>query len=127
MTPPPPLDWEDIPGGPAAGTVLARLDEIPPDGAHCLSFEEGSLRFEGFIQRRDELVVAYENSCPHARLPLDWTPGRFLDVAKRHIRCANHGARFRIIDGYCVSGPCKGRYLRALPIRVVDNDIIAGI
>lgn len=123
---PPPIDWEDVPGGPKPGTVLARLDEIPPSGARCLSFEEDGLRFECFIQRHDELVVAYENSCPHARLPLDWKPGKFLDVTKRYIHCANHGARFRIADGYCVSGPCKGRYLRSLSIRIIGNDIIAG-
>jgi len=32
-----------------------------------------------------------------------------------------HGALFDVETGTCVSGPCAGRSLRALPLRVADG------
>jgi nitrite reductase/ring-hydroxylating ferredoxin subunit len=31
---------------------------------------------------------------------------------------ATHGARFRIADGYCVAGPCRGERLSAVAVRI---------
>ena len=123
---PAPLDWNDLPGAPAEGTPLAAMDDIAPGAAKVLSYRDGPLRFEAFLQRIGDEIFAYENSCPHARLPLDVVEGRFLDVSKQFLLCANHGARFRVRDGFCVSGPCKGQYLRSLPIRIMGRRIIAG-
>jgi nitrite reductase/ring-hydroxylating ferredoxin subunit len=71
-------------------------------------------------------VVAYENSCPHLGSPLDWVPDRFLDLERRHILCATHGALFRIADGFCVGGPCAGKSLKPVASRVEAGGIYLG-
>ena len=37
--------------------------------------------------------------------------------------CATHGARFRIEDGHCVAGPCRGARLTVVPISVRDGAV----
>ncbi len=90
--------------------VLCRLEEIP-DGA---SRGFGDL----FAIRRGTGVTVYVNSCPHIGVPLELVPDRFLDRLGKLIVCATHGARFRIEDGVCISGPCLGDELEAVPARV---------
>lgn len=67
--------------------------------------------------RRGAQVFAYVNSCPHTGAPLDFQPGRFLNLDKTPIQCSTHGALFRIEDGFCVKGPCAGKSL--VPVAVV--------
>lgn len=127
---PPTLKLESVPGGPAPDTPLCTLAEIPDGGAHKLEFRDGEQRFEMFICRDDKLghgeqIFAYENSCPHAGLPLDYRPGKFLNYEKTHLSCANHGAMFKIDDGFCVKGPCRGQYLRPIDIYVKDGTVFA--
>ena len=120
---PAPISLEDVPGAPPRGSVLCTLSELAPREAKTITFTEGTLRFQMFIQRWDDDVYAYKNSCPHVRLPLDYRPGRFLDIENKYLHCANHGALFRVDDGKCVKGPCKGKYLT--PIHVVrDGDAV---
>ena len=49
---------------------------------------------------------------------------RFLDGAGRHVVCSAHGARFRAEDGFCVSGPCAGDSLEAVPVRMEDGVVL---
>jgi nitrite reductase/ring-hydroxylating ferredoxin subunit len=67
-------------------------------------------------------VHVYVNCCPHVGLPLDPAPDRFLDAKKAAIVCSAHGARFRIEDGECISGPCYGEALESVPVRVDEED-----
>ena len=125
MVKPRAIKLDDVPGGPLSGTALCAVDDITDGSAKKLLFEDGDLRFEMFVQRRGEGLFAYENSCPHARLPLDFKPAQFLDSGKEHLFCFNHGARFRMTDGLCVQGICKGKHLRAVDIRIVDGKILS--
>ncbi len=61
---------------------------------------------------------AYVNHCPHAGFPLNWQPDAFLAPEVPLILCVMHGALFEIETGECVSGPCAGLGLRALPLRI---------
>ncbi len=63
-------------------------------------------------------VRAYLNECQHLPIPLDAGSRQFLDPSGAHLRCCTHGALYRLEDGFCVAGPCRGRSLRALPVRV---------
>jgi nitrite reductase/ring-hydroxylating ferredoxin subunit len=45
-----------------------------------------------FALRFDGRVVAYLNRCSHVPTELDWQPGEFLDMDRRWILCAMHGA-----------------------------------
>lgn len=76
-----------------------------------------------FVVRRDGLVHAYRNRCPHRGLELNWVPDRFLDRDQSLILCSAHGALFEIASGLCVSGPCHGEQLEALPVEVIDGEV----
>ena len=80
-----------------------------------------------FVVRRGDEVFGYLNVCPHTGAPLNWMARKFLDPSRTLIQCATHGARFRIEDGVCISGPCNGKSLTAVPVRIEDgNVVIAG-
>ena len=97
--------------------LLCRLGDIP-DGT-SKGFPAAPGAFTGlFAIRRGRRVWVYVNSCPHIGLPLDPMPDRFLDAKKQAIICSAHGARFRIEDGFCSSGPCYGESLEAVPARI---------
>ena len=79
-----------------------------------------------FIVRSKDNVLGYENSCPHTLGPLDWSPDQFLNFDKEYIQCANHGALFEIESGKCVYGPCAGRSLWTVELKV-DNGIVFAV
>jgi nitrite reductase/ring-hydroxylating ferredoxin subunit len=72
---------------------------------------------------RDGILI-YRNACPHLGVPLDWAPGNFLNSDGTRILCATHGAEFRIADGYCLRGPCRGETLVSLPCIIVDGMVM---
>lgn len=114
------------PGAPPAGTKLCRLDELPSFGTRGFLFGEDVNRFDMFVVWRGGKLNAYVNDCPHAHTPLDFMPDRFLNLEQSHLLCATHGALFRIADGHCVAGPCKGRRLTPVPVHLVDDVICIG-
>lgn len=74
-----------------------------------------------FAVRRGERVFAYVNACPHSGVPLDWTPHRFLNAGGTLVVCSVHGAEFRVEDGMCLRGLCKGDRLDAVRAEVVEG------
>ncbi|NUF30653.1 Rieske (2Fe-2S) protein [Acinetobacter oleivorans] len=64
---------------------------------------------------------AYENVCPHFSVQLDYKDGVFSTYKNKLIMCAHHSAMFDITTGECVDGPCKGHYLKAVPVDVKDG------
>nr|WP_282453018.1 Rieske (2Fe-2S) protein [Lysobacter sp. CAU 1642] len=74
------------------------------------------------VGRQGQGAVAYLNICPHAGRSLNWAPGRFL-IEDGLLICAAHGASFRLDDGHCVLGPCRGASLSALPVEVRDGEV----
>ncbi len=108
---------------PRDSTVLCRLADVPDGGSNgfVVHWRGELLRF--MILRRNDQVFVYANRCPHAGLPLDFRPGRFLDRAKTHILCTNHGAVFRIEDGFCIAGPCAGESLRRRETEVRNGTV----
>ena len=77
-----------------------------------------------FVVRRGRLVAACVNSCPHTGGPLDWVPDQFLDLERRHMLCATHGALFRLEDGHCLAGPCAGDQLTAVAVEIVEGVVV---
>lgn len=76
-----------------------------------------------FAVKRDDQVYLYRNSCPHLGTPLEWQEDTFLDPDGALIQCATHGALFEIETGHCISGPCLGQNLQAIPF-ILDNGLI---
>lgn len=105
-----------------SGTVLCLVDAMPDPGA------KGPFKVGGktvFVVRSAGKVYAYEDSCPHAFVPLEMEPDRFLDLTGTYLLCTMHGAHFDIATGACVAGPCKGRRLTAYPIGIHNGKVIA--
>ena len=98
--------------------VICALHELADPGAKGFTMGEGEWPLRGFVVRRGDDVRAYVNHCPHAGFPLNWTPDGFLAPEAPLILCVMHGALFEIEGGACVSGPCQGKALRPLPVRV---------
>lgn len=106
-----------------AERVLCRIEDLPDGGARGFPGPPGA--FTGlFAVRRGDAVWVYVNACPHIGLPLEPVPDRFLDRLGQRIVCSAHGARFRVEDGLCLSGPCLGEALEAVPARVEGGAVI---
>ena len=101
-----------------------RIGDVPDGDARGFTLIDGAGQTRSVIVVRlgDEARV-YENRCPHRGTPLDWRPDRFLDSTGEHLICATHGATFRLEDGLCLSGPCLGDALTAVPSRLEDGEI----
>jgi nitrite reductase/ring-hydroxylating ferredoxin subunit len=101
--------------------VICPLHELANPGAKGFTLGSGDWPLRGFVVRQGDRVRAYVNYCPHAGFPLNWTPDGFLAPEAPLILCAMHGALFEIETGLCVSGPCAGMKLRALPVSVAHG------
>lgn len=104
-------------------TPLCPLDDIKDGQSTGLTAVVGGERTALILIRMDNEVFAYTNVCPHIGAPLDFTPGQFLNSERTLIQCAMHGALFRIEDGSCVQGPCKGKGLTPVPVHVSGDHI----
>lgn len=109
-----------------AGTRLCRLDDIAEGATRGFELGSGIDRLDLFVLRRDGRLLAYRNDCPHAGSPLDMPQDQFLTADGRHFLCHTHGALFRVEDGLCVSGPCLGRALTPIALRVDGGEILIG-
>lgn len=108
---------------------LCRVDDIADGGSKGFVISKNESGSEGganrpfMVLRRGQKVYVYVNRCPHNRAPLDFTPGKFLNHDGAYILCSNHGALFRIQDGFCVAGPCAGDRLKAVETIVKDGAV----
>lgn len=104
---------------------LCPLDAIGNPGTRGFALELGlSQPVRLFVVRKDDVLAAYLNRCPHTGAPLEWLPDQFLDLDNSFIQCAMHGALFRPEDGYCLRGPCAGQSLQTLALDVVDGHLV---
>jgi nitrite reductase/ring-hydroxylating ferredoxin subunit len=104
--------------------TLCQLDDIPDNSSKGFALDKKQNEASIFVVRQQDTIYVYRNHCPHLGLPLEWMPHQFLDRDGHYIQCATHGALFRIRDGYCISGPCPGESLGALPFRIEGKSII---
>lgn len=72
------------------------------------------------VRDRSGRIHAYRNLCRHLPVPLDASARGPLSDDGRHLVCRTHGATYRLKDGYCVEGPCKGMSLH--PLRWFERD-----
>ena len=97
---------------------LCNLDDLDEQESIELSIEQRPL----FAVRQNDNLYAYWNNCPHIGVPLNWMPGKFLDLDKAFIQCSSHGAIFGIDTGKCVAGPCVGDHLSRVELKQKDNN-----
>ena len=100
-------------------TVLCHIDDINDESSKGLELGDSSF----FAVKKNGQVYVYRNHCPHLGVELNWQEDQFLDMDGMLIQCATHGALFLIENGECVSGPCLGQRLEAIPFTLVDGNI----
>ncbi len=105
------------------GEALCALDDIADGGSNGFFTDGKDGRLLYMAIRKGAKVFVYKNACPHTGMPLDFKPGRFLAPEGDLIQCSNHGAKFRIKDGVCVSGPCEGLSLTAVAMEIRDGRV----
>lgn len=104
--------------------VLCRAEDVDEGCARGFVVGEGIGRQDIVLVRRGGVLRAYLNACPHQGTPLETFPDRFLNEDGSLLICSTHGARFRVEDGFCVSGPCEGKSLRAVICEPVAGMIV---
>jgi len=102
---------------------ICALDDIPDGDSAGFAIEQDGQTVGLMAVRQGDEVFAYVNSCPHVGVPLDFTPGKFLDLSKTYIQCASHGATFRIETGECIGGPCAGKSLTPVTVHIKGSDV----
>lgn len=110
-----------------SSVVLCRADEIAEGQARGFLVGDGIARRDVILVRRDDVLRAYVNSCPHQGTPLETFPDKFLNEDGSLLVCSTHGARFRVEDGLCVSGPCAGKSLRAIACALEDGVVVVDL
>jgi len=104
--------------------TLCRLDEIDDGKGRGFNIEIDGIRRNIFVVRKGSAAYGYRNICPHAARRIDWDPDDFTDPTGEYILCSNHDARFRIEDGVCFAGPCRGQRLNPVSVRVDVNGFV---
>lgn len=113
-------------GRPAPGEPLCRLDALDPElGVRRFMWLEADGPRRVFLLRSGAEVRGWWNECPHHGVALEDPFGDLLSDDRMQFQCSFHGARFRLDDGHCVSGPCVGRGLRPFPIATRDGEVLA--
>ena len=127
-TPPTPLDRRRVACGAASLVMEGRMVAVPIVPAfHWNDPDIGIVTARGaLVARRWGKVHAYANLCRHIPLALDMGDGEVSTADGRHFLCHHHGARYRIEDGGCVSGPCDGASLIPLDVEIVDGELCFG-
>ena len=98
--------------------ILCRDEDIAEGSARSVIIGEGADRRDIVVVRKHGQIFAYVNSCPHQGTPLETFPDKFLNEDGALFVCSTHGARFRIEDGLCVSGPCEGKALMSVAVLI---------
>lgn len=118
----------DNPAKPKSGDVIARLADVPVEGAIAVDFASGEARFSLIVARSGGVLRGFENVCPHAGFPLERPDGRVPMQEGRYLICSAHGASFDVQSGACVAGPGSGREtgrgLKPVPLRIDDGFVL---
>jgi len=104
--------------------VICPLEELAEGGSRGFTLGGGEWPLQGLLVRVNGQVHAYRNRCPHAGHRLDMLPNRFLSPDGSVIVCASHGALFDKHSGYCIAGPCAGRSLTPVPLRLEGGYVL---
>ena len=104
--------------------LLCRLADLRATGCREFRIGDGDWPLRGFVVQGEQGVRAYLNRCPHLSYPLNYLPDDFLSYDRRYLPCKMHGALFEKDSGLCIAGPCLGRRLVALPLRVDDDAVV---
>ena len=99
---------------------IADVDDIAEGTTVKFEFTRDDRLQEGFVGRFKGKLFAYDNTCRHLPISLDYGDNRFFDSKGETLVCQTHGAVYEPETGLCTRGPCAGASLYAL--EVVEED-----
>jgi len=103
---------------------ICALKELKALKTIGFTYLKGEQELNAFIVYKKGEIYAYQNSCPHTGVTLNWQPNQFLSFDEEVIQCAMHGAQFRINDGFCQRGPCRGQSLVGIEVAICGEIVI---
>ncbi len=127
---PNPRTWHQLPGAPAAGTVVGPLHGFAEDVASLVTLAaqgdaaEVTGGFKLLVLRTGPGVHAFANRCAHFGVPLATTPEQLISTPLKSLTCNVHYARYRWADGACEAGECNGEALIAVPLVVRPDGMV---
>lgn len=91
----------------------------------CVEFivKNGTIMKDAFLIYFQQRCYAYENSCPHTGVNLNWQEQQFFSFDGFFLQCSLHGALFTPDSGECVHGPCAGERLKPINIEIEDGTV----
>lgn len=100
------------------GQVLCHIDDIEEGASKgFLKNDDGNDAL--FIVKKNGELFAWRNACPHVEgAPMAWRKDAYMDAKKTHVACHAHGALFEPKTGLCVQGPCIGKKLEKVDVRI---------
>lgn len=97
---------------------IADLAELPEGASRKFLFTRDGVEFEGFVACFQGKIVAYENTCRHVPISLDYGDDKFFTADGQNFVCQTHGALYEPLTGRCIGGPCAGLSLKPIAIVV---------
>jgi len=99
---------------------IAAVADIAEGTTVKFSFKRGDRSLEGFAGRYKGKLFAYENTCRHLPISLDYGDNRFFNTEGEALICQTHGAVYEPDTGLCTRGPCAGASL--FPLEIVEGE-----
>lgn len=81
---------------------------------------DGDPKRKVIVLRVNGDLIGWRDSCPHyaGGTPMAWRTNAYQNADQTMIVCASHGATFDKKTGACTLGPCLGKSLTAVPLRI---------
>ena len=89
----------------------------------CKEFtvQSATTKKDAFLIYFKQHCYAYENSCPHTGVNLNWQKEQFFSFDGLFLQCSLHGALFEPDSGLCIRGPCLGSRLKPIDLQNEDG------
>ena len=99
---------------------IAPTEEVKEGKTVKFSFTRDDRPQEGFVGRFKGELFAYDNTCRHLPISLDYGDNRFFDSKIETLVCLTHGAVYEPDTGLCTRGPCAGSSL--FPLEIIEEE-----
>jgi nitrite reductase/ring-hydroxylating ferredoxin subunit len=102
---------------------ICDLSSLSEQSCREFTVQNAAQEKDAFLVYVNQQCYAYENSCPHTGVNLNWQKEQFFSLDGLFLECCMHGALFEPETGLCVRGPCQGSNLKPINI-VIDNESV---
>jgi nitrite reductase/ring-hydroxylating ferredoxin subunit len=102
---------------------LCAVGDVADGAGIVVPVSRGFPIMEVIVIRNGASFIGYWNRCMHMPVPLNMLDRVEMSPDGSALVCDHHYATFRIADGYCTAGPCKGESLQAVALAVRDGAV----